>query len=282
MYLLHGHTNPQKEEFSVIKTLVSIEVDLASSLAVRFACQLSGLMDMEILPVYIKESLPQESFVGAGWASRTWEKELVEQGKAEISELITAEKDSCAVLTEPRVIYGDREGELLKIAQAEDFDIFIEGVHFTWTPSDLYKRLHAKLYQRIPFPVILVRSLRKINQVQLLCMDVNGTQALTRVFQRIWKNCRVPLVLHYPAQDTDKAGSPGLRETVEQAKSVLTESGCTVTVQDTLSSSPGADAAETLKDAGLVAIAMERSTKKDSSELQWLTEVKTSSLLVLH
>lgn len=259
----------------MIKTLVSIEVDLASSLAVRFACQLGGLMDMAILPVYIKESLPQESFVGAGWASRTWEKELVQQGKAEISELITAEKDSCAVLAEPRVIYGDREGELLKIAQAEEFDIFIEGVHFTWTPNDLYKRLHAKLYQRIPFPVILVRSLRKVNQVQLLCLDVNGTQVLTKVFQRMWKDCSVPLLLNYPRQDS---GNHGLREAVEQARGALTQAGCTVTVKDNLSGKPG----DALEDAGLVAVAVERNIKKDSSELQWLIEVKTSSLLVFH
>ena len=64
------------------------------------------------MPVYVKESPPHESVMGAGWASRTWEKEMVQQGKAEISELITAEKDFCPVLREPRVIYGDREAEL--------------------------------------------------------------------------------------------------------------------------------------------------------------------------
>jgi len=236
-------------------------------------------MEMEILPVYIKESVSHEASVGAGWASRTWEKELVEEGKAEISALISAEKDSCAVLAEPRVIYGDREGELLKIAQAEEFDVFIEGVHFTWAQSDLYRRLHSKLYQRIPFPVILVRNLKKVDQVELLCLDVNGTQTLTRAFQRMWKNRSVPLLLTYRGKES---GNHGLREAVEQAKSALTQSGCTVTVKDTLSASPGADTAGILKDAGLVAIAVERGVKKDGPELQWLTEVKTSSLLVFH
>ncbi len=98
---LPPHDRPewiQTEEFNVIKTLVSIELDLVSSLAIRFACQLGSLMDAEIHPVYVKESSPHDSVWGAGWASRTWEKEMVQQGKAEIAELITAEMDFCPVL----------------------------------------------------------------------------------------------------------------------------------------------------------------------------------------
>ncbi|MEJ2717040.1 MAG: hypothetical protein P8182_07850 [Deltaproteobacteria bacterium] len=263
----------------MIKTLVSIEVDLASSRAIRLACQLGELMNMQIQPVYVKESPPHESVWGAGWTSRTWEKEMVQQGHAEISELLTAEQDSCAVLEEPRVIYGDREGELLKIAQGEEFDIFIEGAHFPWTVSDLYKRLHSKLYQRIPSPVILVRALRKVNHVQLLCFDAKGAETLTNVVQTLWQGCRVPLVLSYPGKDLDKTEAEVLREAVDRADGLLTEAGCTVTVRDTLSLTPREDAVETLKDCGLVAIAVERAVKKDCSELQWLSEVKTSSLL---
>ena len=39
----------------MIKTLVAIEVDLASSMAIRYACQLGNLVDMELYPVYVKE-----------------------------------------------------------------------------------------------------------------------------------------------------------------------------------------------------------------------------------
>lgn len=263
----------------MIKTLVSIEVDLASSLAIRLACQLGAQMNMEIQPVYIKESPPHESVWGAGWASRTWEKEMVEQGRAEISDLLTPEQDYCTVLEQPRVMYGDKEGELLKLVQAEHFDIFIEGARFAWTLNDLYKRLHSRLYQKIPSPVILVRAFRKVNQVQLLCFDAQGVETLTNVVQSIWEGCPVPLVLNYPADDMDGTGAHELRDSVDRARGLLEETGCTVTVQDTLSRNPEVHAAETLKDCGLVAIAMERSPKKDCLELQWLSEVKTSSLL---
>ena len=48
----------------MIKTLVSIEVDLAASRAIRFACQLGNFMEMEIHPVYIKEAPPREMSMG--------------------------------------------------------------------------------------------------------------------------------------------------------------------------------------------------------------------------
>lgn len=266
----------------MIKTLVSIDVDLASSLAIRLACQLGGLMDMEIQPIYIKESPSHESAWGTGWASRTWEKEMVQQGLEEIRELVTTERDYCPVLKNPQVIYGDRDAELLKIAQADVFDLFVEGAHFPWVPGDLHKRLHSKLYQKIPSPVILVRALRKVEHVQLLCFDPVGTETLTKVFQRIWQGCSVPLVLHYQAGAGATSEANRLREAILRAHSLLTESGCSVSINNTLSRDPETDEAGTLKACGLVAMAMERTIKKDCFEIQWLAEVKTSSLLAFY
>jgi hypothetical protein len=263
----------------VIKTLVSIEVDLASSLAVRFVCQLGGLMKMEIHPVYVKESLSRDAVVGAGWASRTWEKEIIEEGKQEIGELIGAEQDSCAILKEPRVIYGDKETELLKISQTEAFDLYVEGVHFPWSQADLYKRIHAKLYQKLHSPLILVRTLRKVNQVSLLCLDPEGTKALGEVFQRIWSGCSVPLVLTHSSGESASKDPSGFREALDNTKALLEHCGCTVILRDGFPASPGNDAAEALKDQGLVAISIERSVKKDSEVLQWLHLIRTSALL---
>lgn len=263
----------------MIKTLVSIEADFASSLAIRFACQLGGLMNMEIKPVYVKKSQTHDSSMGAGWASRTWAKELVRQGKEEIADLVSAEKDFCPVLDEPRVLYGDREGELLKIVRAEEFDIFVEGVHFNWTPHDLARKIHTKLYQGIPFPVILVKALRKVGAVQILCLDVGGIHALTDVFTTMWRDCAVPLVLNFSGKEGLNSATAGLRDAVDQACERLRASGCTVTVRDTLSIRPGENEEEILRDSGLIALAVARTAKRDSLELQWLHRVKTSSLL---
>lgn len=121
--------------------------------------------------------------------------------------------------------------------------------------------------------MILVKTLRKINQVLLICVDVQGTQTLANLFQNIWKDCAVPLFLSYPA-----TGAEDLKQAVNDAKLLLTKSGCTVSVYETQPANSRADA-EDLSDYGLVAIALEKTVKKDSNELRWLDSVKTSALL---
>jgi len=84
----------------MMRTLVSIEVDLASSMAIRYACQLGNLIPMELQPVYVKGYPFEEPVTGIGWVRHTWEKELVKEGKEEISEMIAGEMDTCPVFTE--------------------------------------------------------------------------------------------------------------------------------------------------------------------------------------
>ena len=266
----------------MIKTLVSIEVDLPSSLAMRFACQLGSLMEMEIHPVYVKDAPPHDSSMGAGWASRTWEKELIRRGKAEISELIRPEMDFCHVIREPRVIYGDREWELLRITQQEEFTFFVEGVHFPWASQFLVKHLHTNLHQKLSVPQVLVRSPRKLNRVLLLCPDASGTRAVTALFQTVWGDCPVPLVLAYPGQDGRGVGDNALREAVLLGEQRLKEAGCNVDVEPSLPRESGADATKLVKDFGLVALASERHIHKESEPLQWLSQVESSALLAFH
>ena len=143
----------------MIKTLVAIEVDLASSMAIRYACQLGNLVDMELYPVYVKEPPPEVPTTGVGWVRRTWEREIVAAGKEEIQEMLASEMESCPVLQEPRVIYGDREYELLKIMEHEPFDLYVEGAPYPFTPANIYHRLHQKFYQHLGTPADLAEDL---------------------------------------------------------------------------------------------------------------------------
>jgi hypothetical protein len=266
----------------VIKALVSIEVDLASSMALRLACQLGALVQMEIHPVYAKDSPPHEAAWGAGWASRTWQRELIEQGRAEISQLLASEQDFCPVLGDPRIVYGDKDAELRKIMQAEKADLYLEGVHFSWTPSDIWKALHRKFYQNLGTPVILVRALRKVNEVVLLCLDTEQADTLTRVFQSIWKSSSVPLTVAYPDEGTSGASEAALKEAVARGRSVLEESGCATNVLRIPKRRPSHDVADILSEYALVAMALQRTVKKECAELQWLSQIKTASLLAFH
>ena len=158
----------------MLKTLVAIEVDLASSMAIRYACDLGNLIPMELYPVYVKAPPPEVPATGTGWVRHTWEREIVEMGKEEIQEMLASEQESCPLLQEPRVIYGDREYELLKIVGQESFDLYVEGAPYPFNPANIQRRLHSKFYQKLACPLVWLRVLRKIHQALVVCPDPAG------------------------------------------------------------------------------------------------------------
>jgi hypothetical protein len=258
-----------------MRILVAIEVDLASSLAIRYACQLGNFLDLEITPVYITGPAATEPASGVGWVRRTWEREIIEQGKEEISQLISSEMDFCAKLSEPKVIYGDRVTELMKLMEQEAFDMYVEGAPYPFNPATLHKRLNLKLYQSLRTPVIWLRVLRKINQVLILCPGPASTVALAQTFRHFWAGCTVPLHLGFPPR-----AAPELCDALGQAQEDLQAAGCQVTLLGGFSPDSGWSPEEALKDYGLVAVALEKDIRKDSPKLQWISEVKNPLMLV--
>jgi hypothetical protein len=261
----------------MIKTLVAIEVDLASSLAIRYACQLGHLMDVELHPVYVKAPPPEVPATGSGWVRHTWEREILAMGKEEIQEMLAGEMESCPQLQEPQVIYGDREYELLKIMEREPFELYVEGAPYPFTAVNIHRRLNTKFYQRVRTPLIWLRLLRKIGQVLVPCFDVQGARAAMQSLQKVWAGCAVPL--HFCL-------APGAGEAVQQevrkGQEGLQAAGCRVVQRDDLLMFADGPAPEVLKDYGLVVVALERGVKKDSPRLQWLTQVKAPMMLVLY
>ncbi len=261
----------------MIKTLVAIEVDLASSLAIRYACQLGNLLPLELHPVYVKFPALNFPLTGVGWVRHTWEREVAEAGKAEIQEMLAGEMEACPVMQEPQVIVGDREAELLNLVSREPFDLYLEGAPYPFDAATIYKRLHSKFYQRLACPLIWLRALRKIDQVLLVCQDPRGTRALGAAFQKIWAGAAVPLALAMP-----DAADELLRDEIHQALEALKDVGCQVVVPEGFPCEAGWPAPEALKDYGLVGVALPRDVKKDGPKLQWLAQVKAPLLLALY
>ena len=261
----------------MIKTLVSIEVDLAASRAIRFACQLGNFIQTELHPLYIKEAPPRELSIGSGWARHHWEQDLIRQGHAEISELITSEIDYCPVLQEPRVVYGDRDAEILKILEREPFDLYVEGAHFPWNQAMLHQKINSRLFQRLNRPVGLAPVLRKIYRLLVVCLDAPGTRALGEALARLWPGCSIPVSLALPAGQESL-----LRPEAERLREALTQAGCQVEVEEGFPFYPEAPTDEYLRKYGLMALALERGVKKDGPRLIWLSQTKAPLLLVLY
>ena len=262
----------------MVKALVAIEVDLASSFAIRYACQLGNLIDMEIHPVYVKFPSPEIPMPGVGWVRHTYEREVVNLGKQEIQEVIASEAESCPVLQEPRVIYGDREIELLHVVEQEPFDLYIEGAPYPFTPAVVYKRLRARFYQHLACPLIWLRGVRKINRVAALCHDPDGAKFLVETLGRLLGGTAVPLVLSYPGIDRNTLD---MQKVAGKAVADLTNLNCQASLGDPFPPEGSGPPPDSLKDCGLMAMALEKSVRKDSPKLAWLARVSAPLMLVL-
>ncbi|MEJ2093204.1 MAG: hypothetical protein P8X65_13545 [Syntrophobacterales bacterium] len=262
----------------MVKTLVAIEVDLASSFAIRYACQLGNLIQMEIHPIYVKFPSPEAPMTGVGWVRHTWEREVVESGKAEIQEVLASESDSCPVLQEPRVIYGDREIELLHLVEQEPFDLYIEGAPFPFNPATIYRRLRAKFYQRLTCPLIWLRGVRQINQVVGWCANPGATRALVGTLGRLFGGSVVPLQLAYPSNGSS---SDDMQAVTKKAVADLEADGCRATLGEAWSLESSDPIPNIVKESGLLALALERGVRKDAPQLAWLARISTPLMLVL-
>lgn len=259
----------------MIKTIVAIEVDLAASRAIRFACQLGNFLQMEIHPVYIKEAPPRNLTIGSGWARHHWEKELIQEGKEEIADLITSEIDYCPVLKEPRVVCGDRDTEIIKILEREPFDLYVEGAHFAWNAAALHQRINSGLFHRAHMPIALAPTLRKIFKLLVPCLEPRGIGALGQGLARLWAGSTIPISLAMPAGQEKE-----LQPAVNEARQVLAEAGCQVELSDGLSVYPKPPGDTYLREYGLTAIALPFDLKKDSPPLTWLAQVKAPAIII--
>jgi hypothetical protein len=262
----------------MVKALVAIEVNLASSFAIRYACQLSGLINMEIHPVYVKFPSPEAPMTGVGWVRHTWEREVVEMGKAEIQEMLASETESCPVLQEPRVIYGDREQELLRIMQQEVFGLYIEGAPYPFAPAAIYQRLRAKFYQTLPCPLIWLRGMRKIAKVLALCSDPAGAGAVLNALERLWQGCPTPVHLAYPAAT---GVNQDMAAAVAEAGARLEAKGCRVILEEPFKPVHGGPPLNMVQDFGLAILALKKGAKKDDPQFQYLAQVKVPLMLLL-
>ena len=266
----------------MFKTLVAIEVDLASSMAIRYACDLGNLIPMELYPVYVKAPPPEVPATGTGWVRHTWEREIVEMGTEEIQEMLASEQDSCPLLQAPRVIYGDRGYELLKIVGQESFDLYVEGAPYPFNPVNIQRRLTSKFYQKLASPLIWLRVLRKIRQALVVCPDLASTRAVLPAFSKLWRGCSTPVDLALPPQEGNGGPGGALRDEAREALAAMESAGGKVEVKELADWSAGGPDPAGLKDYGLVVVALERAVKKDHIRLNWLAQVKNPLMLVLY
>lgn len=180
------------------KALVSIDADLPSSIALRYTCQLAKIKPIEIQTVHVHEpdaAGPGGFSMGTGWARRTYEKELVDQSKKGISQLLVAESGFCPVLNEPIITSGDREKEILIELQKGDYDLFVEGAPFQLSSKELNRHLRSHLYQHLKVPALLVQNLYPINRVLMVMESERESSFLYGELEKVFGGQEMELEL---------------------------------------------------------------------------------------
>ena len=71
--------------------LMALQTDLASSIAIRFICQMEELGHFNIQTVHVPDLGKEEDAPGVGFVHKAWEDGVLENARQEISKLIHKE-----------------------------------------------------------------------------------------------------------------------------------------------------------------------------------------------
>jgi len=155
------------------RALVALSPDIHSVYALRLACQLGrlGNLDLELVHVIETAALPR----GAGWAPRTWAKEREEEMRQELEQLVQAVGDFCQ--TGPLVFEeGHPHDVLLRRLGEGRHDVVVLGA----SPLGRTGHIVGHLAKWSPVPVLVARGYRPLRRV-LVCTD--GTPAAERTLE---------------------------------------------------------------------------------------------------
>ena len=116
----------------------------------------------------------------------------------------------------------------------------------------------------------------------LLCLDATGTVAVPNNFVVFGRGVLCLWCWRSRRANSGKQDRDALQRTAAESATQLVESGIEATVDGEFPALGSENAEQALKKHGLVAIAVERDTPKDSAAIRWVNSVKTSCLVALY
>lgn len=274
----------------MIKSLVYLNTDLASSIALRYACRLSEMTEMEINPIHVATPEAEVHSSGTGWASRTWESSLIQQAKEKIIQLIASEKAHCPELNPPKILLGEPEHELLREVKQTNYDLFLIGILRALSPQQFYNRMHSKFYQKVRCPILVVKDLTGIDKIALLVEPGEKGNPQAQAFVNLFKGVDVTVDLLQCGFRKPAAAQPDAvtetplakdaiqaDETLANASRLLQDNGCKPGAVTRIEGSPNA-VGKRLSDYHLVLTSLPHHIGPTSPLLDCLSRVPSALL----
>lgn len=239
----------------MLKTLLHVNEDLDSSIALRYTAYLHKFVPLSLYISHVERADEKER-VGTGWIRPTWEDSVASNGKRLIERLLRTENIDCPLAGRPTVFVGDRDKEVSYELRNGLYDLFIEGCPNSPDPDQFYELVSSPLYINASCPMLVVKNISINKKCALLCADNVNPKVLVEKSMAILGDSTFTFdVIHFKINENkefltlaNEDGGSCLRET----ESLLAKHGKSVNKALVLSGSPE-QAGDYLKNYTLVA-----------------------------
>ena len=263
----------------MIKALLNIDENLASSIALRYAGQLADILPLKVQATHVEEPDSKQKSAGTGWVQRTWERGIEEAGMQTALRLIKTENPSCDFIGTPKIFIGSRDDELLEELRRGGYDLFMEGNVNTSNVNDFYRLITSSLYSKAPCPMLIVKNLVTPKKGVLLIGDGVDPDKLVAQFIKIGKTVKLDFdLIHYKFQEKDKLEFLDKSEggsNLAQTESLLNENDCKVQTSKVICGTPE-QAADLFREYGL---AFTTFPTRKSPRMELLAHIPTPLIL---
>ena len=266
----------------MLRALVALESDLASSIALRYACQMANIVGMALQTIHVEDADAEGHAPGTGWVRRSWEQALKHDGEEQIAQLIRTERSSCPSMPPTKVVIGDRDEEILRELHLESYDLYMEGMLQTYSSTNFFKRIRSRLYREAACPIILVKNLLNLNKIALVPDAATDPSSIVRTFLKVFKGVEIDLdVLCFrfgTGGGTTREEEAKLDGVLSHVRTLLDEGGRSPKSCEIVQGTP-ASAEELFKDYGLAVSSVYGAANKKSPLAELLYHVPSPLLL---
>ncbi len=266
----------------MIKALIPIDKDLGSSIAIRYAGDLSSRVHMSLHDVHVVDITKVGIAPGSGWVRKTWENALIESEREEIQRFLEIEKVSHPLLKTPKMLFGDRTEKLLEELTDGQYDLFMEGAVPSFNPLDFYTLIHSRLYRQMTCPVLVIKNLVPPEKAAFLVTESTDCGRFSTCLAKIFENTKMSMDL--VVVKFLKSGGMTLHENksfngcLENAEKIFLENGLRPDSHSVIEGMPQ-KISEFLRKYGMVASALTKKPQKSDPLMELLGRTASPTMI---
>lgn len=144
----------------MLKTAIAVDADLASRIAVRYACQMGRFLDLDISTLHAADPGEQGQAIATGWVRRKWEDAVVRDTMDQVVQLVKAEQAGCRILAPPLFLPPEqpRDERLARHLRSNRYGLFVEGLLHRFKPDHFMAKIGSRLYRNLPCPAMVAQN----------------------------------------------------------------------------------------------------------------------------